>query len=92
MANDQQITAARYLAANSGFYVKRTTDKAVILHCSDPNIRIRVGPRAIWRQHRLTAHDRTEWLNMAQLKLTTKEMARRGHAVAARTGAGRGSG
>ena len=84
MASDDQVVAARFLAAHSGFHVKRTTEKAVILHCSDPNIRIRVGARVIWRQHRITMRDRSEWVNSAQLRLSVKELARRGRAAAAR--------
>lgn len=77
MASDDQVAAAEYLAANSRWYIKRTTVKAVILNCSDPNIRIRVGPRTIWRQSRLISRTSTEWINMAQLKLSTAEMAKR---------------
>lgn len=77
MASEQQKAAALYLAANSGFSVKRITPKAVILHGSDPSIRIRVGQRTIWRQHRLESRTSTEWINIAQLKLSTKEMATR---------------
>lgn len=90
MASDEQITAANYLAECTRFYVKRITQKAVILHCSDPNVRFRVGPRAIWRQARLISRNKTEWINIAQLKLNTKELARRAaQSNPAKEGAGR---
>lgn len=77
MASEEQIAAAKYLAANSGFYVKRITQKAVILHCSDPGLRMRVGPRHVWRQRKLIGRNKIQWLDNAKVKLSTRELARR---------------
>lgn len=74
--------AAQYLAANTTFHVKRITRKAVILHCADPSIRIRVGERVMWRQKRLISRRGTEWIDMARLKLSTQEVAARAQRAA----------
>lgn len=77
MASEEQIAAANVLAAGTNYYVKRTTRKAVILHCSDPSIRLRVGEKLVWRQRRVVSRKSIVWTDHAKLRLTVAQLAAR---------------
>lgn len=77
MATLDQVDAGEYFAKHTRYYIKRTTQKAVILHCADPNQRVRIGKREAWVQRRIISRKDVVWVDHQQLRLTVPEMAAR---------------